>query len=69
MRKAKITIKADKKITPLDKYAGEWVAFLDNKVIESAGTLTGLMKKVEKKGLEKEVSVFLVPKKRENLIV
>lgn len=69
MSEAKISIKADKKITPLDKYAGEWVALLDSKVIESGGTLNGLMKKVEKKGLGKKVSVFLVPRKRENLIV
>ena len=69
MKKAKIPTKPARKTTPLDKYAGEWVAFLDDKVIDSGKSLNGLMKKVEKKGLEKKVSVFLVPKKRENLIV
>lgn len=63
MKKPKISIKANKKITALDKYAGEWVAFLDKRVVGNGRTLKSLMRKVEKKKLEKKVTVFCVPKK------
>lgn len=53
------------KTTPLDKYSGKWVAFIGNTVIASDETLEGLMRKVKKMGLEKKVSVFLVPRKDE----
>ena len=59
-------MKADKKTTSLDKYAGEWVAFADGKVVAHQGSLKRLMKKVKKlKGARKKSSVLLVPKKSE----
>ena len=63
MKKSKISIKANKKTIPLDKYAGKWVAFLGKRVVGNGRTLKSLMIKVEKKKLEKKVTVFCVPKK------
>jgi hypothetical protein len=63
MEKQKISIEQDNKSIPLDKYAGEWVAFLNGKVVAHQSTLQRLMKKVGK--LKKKLAVFLVPKKRE----
>lgn len=65
MEKPKISIKANKKIIPLDKYAGQWVAFANGKVIAHQGTLKRLMDKV--KGLKKvnKPSVLFVPKESE----
>ena len=61
-----ISIKPNKKIIPLDRYAGEWVAFANGKVMAHEGSLKRLMKKVKKlKGARKKSSVLLVPKKRE----
>ena len=54
-----------KKKIHLDKYSGKWVAFLEGKVVENGRTLNSLMEKMEKKGLEKKVAVFCVPKKGE----
>jgi hypothetical protein len=65
MKKSKISIKADKKAIPLDKYAGKWVAFVDGKIVECGKTLKSLMRKIEKVKLTKKPSVFLVPKKSE----
>ena len=56
MRKTKRNI-------PFDKYSGQWVAFLGNKVIENGRTIGSLMKKIEKKKLEKKAAIFCVPKK------
>jgi len=63
MKNSEISIKENRKAIPLDKYAGEWVAFADGKVVAHQGTLRKLMKKVER--LKKRPSVFLVPKKNE----
>lgn len=49
----------------LDRYAGEWVAFVNDRVVEHSRRLNALMKKVEAKGLKKRTSVFLVPRKGE----
>jgi len=58
-------ILSNKKTISLDKYAGKWVAFVNNKVVASAETLKGLMEKVKKMGLEKKASAFLVPREDE----
>ena len=39
------------------------MAFLGDKVIENGRTLGSLMKKIEKKKLEKKAAIFCVPKK------
>jgi hypothetical protein len=63
MGNLKISLKVNKKNVSLDRYAGEWVAFADGKVIAHQTTLKGLMEKV--KTLRKKPSVLLVPKKKE----
>jgi len=47
----------------LDKYSGQWVAFLGNKVVENGRTLNSLMKKMEEKGIKEKAAIFCVPKK------
>jgi len=55
-----------RKTVPLDRYAGEWVAFVGGKVVAHQGSLRRLMKKVKKlKRLRAKPSVLLVPKKNE----
>jgi hypothetical protein len=63
MKRAEILIKDNKKTIALDRYAGEWVAFADGKVVAHQSTLKRLMEKV--KALRKKPSVLLVPKKKE----
>lgn len=63
MTKTALRIK-DKDIS-LDRYAGEWVAFVDGKVIAFSEDFKDLMTQAKKRGLEKKVSVFLVPRKGE----
>ncbi len=65
MNTPKISIKSDKKTISLDAYAGEWVGFVDGKVIAHEGTLKKLMEKVKKLRVRKQPSVLLVPKKSE----
>jgi hypothetical protein len=54
--------KKNKKIK-LDYYAGEWVAFVGEKIIVHNRNLKYLMKEVDAKGLRKKASIFLVPRK------
>lgn len=49
----------------LDRFAGEWVALLEDKVIAHSDELKVLMQKLDKEGLRKKSSVFLVPRKDE----
>lgn len=66
MNKPYISIKADKKTTSLDRYAGQWVAFAGKKVVAHEGNLKKLMEKVNKrKKIRRKPSVLLVPKKSE----
>lgn len=66
MQKPNILLKANRKTTPLDKYAGEWVTFADGKIIaHHKGTLKRLMEKLKKLKGVKRPSVLLVPKKKE----
>ena len=55
----------NKKRTKLDHYAGEWVAFVDEKVVVSAESLKKLEESVKKMALKKEPTYFLVPRKDE----
>lgn len=61
----KIAIKSNKKTASLDKYAGKWVALVDEKVVAWGDTLEELDKKIEKLGLQKKAVYFLVPRKDE----
>ena len=59
-------MKADKKTTSLERYAGEWVAFASGKVVAHEGNLKKLMEKVNKrKRTRRKPSVLLVPRKSE----
>jgi len=49
----------------LDRYAGQWVAFVEDKIVAQDDTLKGLTKEMDAKGLRKKASVFLVPRKDE----
>jgi len=63
MKKSELLIKENRKTICLDKYAGDWVAFANGKVVAHQGTLNKLMKRVQK--LKRKPSVFLVPRKKE----
>ena len=63
MPKPEMFIKQGKRNISLDRYAGEWVAFANGKVVAHQTTLRKLMRRVEK--LKKKPSVLLVPKKTE----
>jgi hypothetical protein len=52
--------------TNLGRFAGEWVALLNDKVIANSRGLNDLMAKIELKALRNKASVFLVPRKNEN---
>jgi hypothetical protein len=49
----------------LDSYAGEWVAFVGDKIVAHNKNLKDLMKEVDAKKLRKKASIFLVPRKDE----
>lgn len=51
--------------TKLDSYAGEWIAFVENKIIAHNKTLKELMQGIDEKDLRRKASVFLVPRKDE----
>ena len=54
-----------KKIKSLDQYAGQWVAFIREKVVASAPALKELVEKVEKSELKEKPAYFLVPRQDE----
>ena len=60
-----IKIKNHKEKTNLNRYAGQWVAFLDYKVVSNNDSLKGLVKELDSKGLREKSSVFLVPREDE----
>lgn len=62
-RKNKISIKFNKKEISLEKYAGQWVAFLGKKIVGNSKSLKKLVKEMEKKGIRDKVSFFAVPRK------
>jgi dihydroxyacetone kinase-like predicted kinase len=49
----------------LDSYAGEWVAFVGDKIVAHNKNLKDLMKEIDAKGLRKKASILLVPRKDE----
>lgn len=49
----------------LGRYAGKWVAFVEEKIVAQNENLSDLMKEIDSKGLRKKASVFLVPRKDE----
>jgi dihydroxyacetone kinase-like predicted kinase len=59
-----INKKKGKKIN-LDSYAGEWVAFVGDKIVAHNKNLKDLMKEIDAKGLRKKASILLVPRKDE----
>jgi len=61
----KTLLKSDKKATPLDKYAGKWVAFVNEKIVAFGDTLEEVANKIEKMKLRKRAVYFLVPRKDE----
>lgn len=58
-------VQKSKKRTNLSRYEGEWVAFLEDRVISHKDNLPDLVKEIEKRGVRKKASVFLVPRKDE----
>lgn len=49
----------------LSHYAGQWVAFVQGKIIGHSKTLKDLMQQIDAKGMRKKASVFLVPRQDE----
>lgn len=49
----------------LNRYAGEWVAFVNGNIVAHDKELVEVMEKVEEKRLQDKASVFLVPRKNE----
>jgi len=65
MKEPEVSIKANRKTIPLDRYAGEWVAFANGKVVAHQTTLKRLMEKVKNLKKVKKPSLLLVPRKNE----
>ncbi|MBU2577440.1 hypothetical protein KKA69_01255, partial [Patescibacteria group bacterium] len=65
MAQTKVLLKSNKKAATLDKYAGKWVAFVDEKIVTWADSLDELDKKIKKIKPKKEPVYFLVPRKDE----
>lgn len=49
----------------LNRFAGQWVAFVDGKVADSADKLPKLVLKIKQKKLGDKASLMLVPRKDE----
>lgn len=49
----------------LNRYAGEWVVFVNEHIVAHARVLSEAMAEVEKRGLQDKASVFRVPRKDE----
>jgi hypothetical protein len=61
--KNKISIKFDRKEISLEKYAGEWVAFLGKKIVGHNRSFRKLVREMEKRKLDQKVTFFAVPEK------
>ena len=61
----KIPLNPKGKSIPLERYAGKWVAFIEEKVVAFANSLEELEKKIKKIKPKKEPVYFLVPRKDE----
>ncbi len=53
----------------LQRYSGEWVVFVNQKVVAHDPLLERVMERVEQKGLKAKASVFKVPRKDEGPFV
>lgn len=53
------------KNTNLNRYAGKWVVLMKGKVVAHDNTLTRVMSTAKKTGIEKQATVFKVPRKDE----
>jgi hypothetical protein len=62
MKKPEVSIKTNRKAIPLDRYAGEWVAFANGRIVAHGVSLENLMRAVKRKRLRSKPSVLLVPK-------
>lgn len=62
---ARTAIKQKRKSVSLNKYAGKWVAFVDEKIVAWGDTLEELAKKIRKLKIKKKPVYFLVPRKDE----
>jgi len=58
-------IKQKRKSISFERYAGKWVAFVNEKIVAWDDTLEELDKEIQKKALSKKASYFLVPRKDE----
>jgi len=65
MKSNRILLKTKKKTLNLDRFVGEWVAFIEDKIVFHSKTLEDLMKEVKKRTPKKRPSVLLVPRKEE----
>ena len=65
MNMSRMTKKRIKVGNDLDRFAGKWVALLDNKVVDVADQLPTLVLKMKQKKIERKASVMLVPRKDE----
>ena len=54
-----------KKSKDLSRFSGEWIAFIDEKIVAHEKTLQDLMRKIPKTKPKKDPSVMLVPRKDE----
>lgn len=61
----KTAIRKQQERVSLNKYAGKWVAFVDEKVVAFGDTLEEVANKIEKMKLKKRAVYFLVPRKDE----
>ena len=59
------TLKKETERKKLNRYAGQWLAFIEDKIVANSDTLDGLTQKIDAQGLGEEASVFLVPRKDE----
>lgn len=58
-------ITKSKKQSDLNRYAGEWVVFVNDTIVAHDKELNQAMIHIEKESLQKKASVFLVPRKDE----
>ena len=65
MSMGKSKIKTKKRVIPLGKYAGKWVAFIDEKIVAWADSLKELDQKIKSMKHKGKPVYFLMPRKDE----
>ena len=63
--KDKILLEKKGEYTDLEQFAGEWVAFYENKIVGHSKALEGLMRSMRSRSFKKKPSVLLVPRREE----